>query len=107
MYQLCFYVPASHLEEVKEAVFAAGAGHMGNYDCCAWQTEGVGQFRPRQGSQPFAGTQDTLEKVSEFKLEIVCEDKAIRQAVAALIAAHPYEEPAYSVWKLEKELIRS
>ena len=55
MYKLCFYVPESHLEEVKEAVFAAGAGKMGDYDACAWQTAGQGQFRPGEGADPHIG----------------------------------------------------
>lgn len=101
MYQLCFYVPESHLEAVKLAVFAAGAGRVGDYDCCAWQTAGLAQFRPKPGSQPYLGEQDKLETVAEFKVEVVCQDKFIKAAVIALVDAHPYEEPAYSVWRLE------
>lgn len=52
-YKLCFYVPVTHIEQVKQAMFAAGAGTIGNYDCCAWQVLGVGQFRPLAGSQAF------------------------------------------------------
>jgi hypothetical protein len=101
MYQLCFYVPESHLETVKLAVFDAGAGHVGNYECCAWQTQGLGQFRPKKGSQPYVGEQEKLETVVEYKVELVCEDEIIKAAVIALLDVHPYEEPAYSVWRLE------
>ncbi len=104
MYQLCFYVPESHLESVKLAVFGAGAGRVGNYDCCAWQTEGLGQFRGNKGSQPYLGEQEKLETVTEFKVELVCEDEFVKAAVIALLHAHPYEEPAYSVWRLEDVL---
>ena len=52
-YKLCFYVPVSHVEQVKQAIFQAGAGHIGDYDCCAFQVLGHGQFRPLDGSQPF------------------------------------------------------
>jgi len=100
MYKLAFFVPESHLEAVKQAVFATGAGRIGNYDCCAWQTLGQGQFRPLPGSQPFIGEQGEVETVSEYRVELVCEDGLIRQAVKALIDAHPYEEPAYDVWVL-------
>ena len=55
MYKLCFYVPDSHLEAVKKAVFAIGAGRIGAYDSCCWQVLGQGQYRPLEGSQPFLG----------------------------------------------------
>ena len=102
MYKLCFYVPESHLEIVKSAVFAAGAGRIGNYDQCCWQALGQGQFRPLEGSDPYLGEQDRVEIVSEYKVEMVCDGACIKDAIAALKEAHPYEEPAYDVWKLEK-----
>ena len=101
MYKFCFYVPESHLEEVKVAVFAAGAGRIGQYDSCCWQTLGTGQFRPLAGSNPFIGRQDLLETVDEYKVELVCDDASIRAAVAALRQTHPYEEPAYDVVLLQ------
>ncbi|MCA9177610.1 MAG: YqfO family protein [Planctomycetales bacterium] len=102
MFKLCFYVPESHLEDVKSAVFAAGAGRIGNYDCCCWESLGQGQFRALEGSQPFLGQQGEVERVAEVKVELVCDDSLIADAVAALKLAHPYEEPAYQVWKLEQ-----
>lgn len=104
MYKLCFYVPESHLEEVKLAVFAAGAGRIGDYDNCCWQVLGQGQFRPLSGSEPFLGRQDVIESVSEYRVEMVCEARWIRAAVAALLDAHPYEEPAWDVVALVMEL---
>ena len=86
---------------MKLAIFKAGAGRIGNYDQCCWQTVGQGQFRPLAGSAPFSGELKTLEKVKEIKVELVCEDALIRATVKALKAAHPYEEPAYEVYKLE------
>lgn len=99
MLKLSFYVPESHLEEVKQAIFAAGAGRIGNYDSCCWQTRGQGQFRPLEGSSPYLGQQGQVETVEEYKVELVCEEALIRDVVAALKAAHPYEEPAYDVVK--------
>ena len=101
MYKLVFFVPESHLETVKSAVFSAGAGRLGDYEACAWQTLGQGQFRPLPGSNPFIGSDNQLELVSEYRVEMVCADEAIRAAVAALRKAHPYEEPAFDVWRLE------
>lgn len=100
MYQLSFYVPVAHVDAVKQAVFDAGGGRIGNYDSCSWQVAGQGQFRPLPGSDPAVGGIGQLERVDEYKVEMVCDDAVIEAAVAALRRAHPYEEPAYQVWKL-------
>jgi hypothetical protein len=101
MYKLAFFVPPSHVEQVKSALFAAGAGRVGAYDSCSWQVLGQGQFRPLDGSQPFIGQTGEIEQVEEWKVELVVADELIQQAVAALKHSHPYETPAYEVWKLE------
>lgn len=101
MYKLAFFVPPSHVEQVKSALFAAGAGRIGAYDSCSWQVLGQGQFRPLDGSQPFIGQAGEIEQVEEWKVELVVADELIQQAVAALKHSHPYETPAYEVWKLE------
>lgn len=101
MYKLVFFVPESHLEAVKAQVFKAGAGKIGNYEACCWQVLGQGQFCPTAGSQPFIGNQETLAKVMEYRVEMVCEDNNIQKVVSALKTSHPYEEPAFDVWKLE------
>ncbi len=101
MYKFCFFVPESDAETTKNAVFEAGGGRIGDYDCCAWQTRGQGQFRPLAGSNPHLGRHGELERVGELKVEMVCEDHLIRDAVAAMKQAHPYEEPAYEVYRLE------
>ena len=100
MYKLCFYVPETHLETVKKAVFAAGAGRIGAYDSCCWQVLGQGQFRPLQGSNPFLGSAGLVEQVAERKVEMVVADELIHDSVKALKAAHPYETPAFEVWRL-------
>jgi len=101
VYKLAFFVPASHVDVVKAAVFAAGGGRIGGYDHCAWQTLGQGQFRPLDGSQPFLGQTGQVEVVEEWKVELVVADDLIAQVVAALKQHHPYETPAYEVWRLE------
>lgn len=95
MYSLIFYVPESHLESVKLALFSAGAGAMGDYDSCCWQVKGQGQFRPRQGATPFIGKLDELEFVDEYRVEMVLRDEVKAGVQAALLLAHPYEEVAY------------
>ena len=100
MYKLAFFVPASHVEVVKAAVFAAGGGRIGDYEHCAWQTLGQGQFRPLDGSQPFLGQTGQVEVVEEWKVELVVADELVAQVVAALKQSHPYETPAYEAWRL-------
>ncbi|GLS26464.1 NGG1p interacting factor NIF3 [Marinibactrum halimedae] len=99
MFQIIVYVPNSHKDEVKGALFSAGAGAIGDYTECCWEVEGVGQFRPGSGSQPYIGELNTLERVAETKLELVCEEKVLNSAISAMIEAHPYEEPAYFVFR--------
>jgi structural hemagglutinin/hemolysin toxin protein RtxA len=101
MYKICFYSPTSHADEVKNAMFAEGAGKIGNYSCCAWQVLGEGQFMPLEGSHAFIGEQHQLEKISEYKIEMICDDAHIHDVITALKKAHPYEEPAYQVWRIE------
>ena len=101
MFKLCFFVPDSHLEAVKTALFQAGAGRIGRYDQCCWQVLGHGQFRPLPGSDPHIGNTGALERLEEWKVELVVEAHRIQAAVAALKATHPYETPAYEVYRLE------
>jgi hypothetical protein len=100
MLKLCFYVPDSHLEATKRAVFAAGAGRQGNYEHCCFQVQGAGQFRPLAGSTPFVGKQGDLESVVEWRVEMLCPEEVLDAVLAALRLAHPYEEPAIDVWQL-------
>ena len=104
MFMLCFYVPATALEQVKAAVFAAGAGRIGNYDQCCWQVEGQGQFRPLAGSNPAIGQRGELETLPEYRVEMVCPALCIAAAVDAMKTAHPYEEPAWHVLEMVTDL---
>lgn len=100
MYKLCVFIPESHLESVKQALFAAGAGRIGDYEHCCWQVAGQGQFRPMPGSAPFLGQHGELETVAEYKVEMVVADSLISGVLAALKRSHPYEEPAFDVYPL-------
>ena len=101
MYKMCYFVPESHLEVTKAALFESGAGRIGDYDSCAWQCKGQGQFRPLDGSNPYLGQAGEVEKVDEYRVELVCRDELIRAVVQALKESHPYEEPAYEVFRME------
>ena len=77
MYKIVFFVPESHLEYVKTALFNAGAGYIGQYDQCCWQVVGTGQFRPLAGSNPSIGEVGKLEQLDEYRVELVCEDSLV------------------------------
>ncbi len=101
MLKLTVYIPETHLEPVKTALFAAGAGGYPRYDCCAWQVRGEGQFRPLAGSAPFVGQTGVITRVPEFRVEMLCHESCAGAAIAALRQAHPYEEPAYDFVRLD------
>ncbi len=100
MYKFCFYVPETHVDTVKSAVFSAGGGRVGQYDHCAWQVLGQGQYRPLEGSQPFIGQSGQVEQVVEWKVEMMVADELIHDVVKAMRKHHPYETPAFDVWRL-------
>ncbi|PYI05071.1 hypothetical protein BO78DRAFT_398412 [Aspergillus sclerotiicarbonarius CBS 121057] len=103
-YKLVYFVPHSHHEACKEAVFAAGAGTFpgGKYKKVCFQAPGLGQFLPSEGANPAIGQVGTVETVEEMKVEVMCVGREIMlQAVEALVKAHPYEEVAYEVYKME------
>ena len=102
-YKLVFYVPIAHATAVKRAVFATGAGSIGNYRDCAFQVRGEGQFSPVDGAKPAIGVVGKEEVVEEYKVEILCLDEEnTKNAVREMKKAHPYEEVAYEVYKVEE-----
>lgn len=100
MKKIVFFVPKNDAENVKNAVFKAGAGTIGNYDNCCFEMEGIGQFRPLDGANPYIGSQNKVEKVVELRVETICPDGKIQEVLKALRLAHPYEEPAIDVYEL-------
>ncbi|EPZ51680.1 hypothetical protein M902_2392 [Bacteriovorax sp. BAL6_X] len=100
MKKLVFFVPKANAEVVKNAVFDAGAGTIGNYDRCSFEVEGVGQFRPNQEANPHIGKNGEIERVVELKVETICPDDKVDDVLKALRMAHPYEEPAVDLYEL-------
>lgn len=101
MYKLTTFIPDTHVDAVKQALFAAGAGKIGNYSHCCWQILGQGQFMPLAGNHAFIGDTNQLQTVAEWRVEMVVEDKHIHAVINALKDAHPYETPAYDVIQVE------
>lgn len=101
MFKLIFYVPIADAQQVKQALFKAGAGKIGNYENCSFETPGIGQFLPMNGAKPALGAVGKLERVSELKVEMICIPEKIQLVIKVLKETHPYEEPAYEVIKLE------
>ncbi len=105
MYKLVFYVPINEAEKVKNAVFSTGAGTIGHYGNCSWETPGIGQFKPLTGSNPAIGLKNKLERVEELRVEILCTEQNINAAVSSMKKAHPYEVPAYEVLSVLNHMI--
>ena len=95
MLKLSYYVPESHLEITKQAIFDAGAGGIGDYEHCAWQVLGMGQFKPIKGAKPFIGELGHLEQLPEWRVETIVPEPKARSVAKALKTSHPYEEPAF------------
>lgn len=103
-YKLVFFVPTESAEACKEAIFATGAGSFpgGKYTKCCFQTRGTGQFLPNEGANPAIGAVGAVERCEELKVEVMCIGReTVRDAVQELLKAHPYEEVAYEVYRME------
>jgi dinuclear metal center YbgI/SA1388 family protein len=95
--KLVVFVPAGDADTVREAITSAGAGAIGDYDSCTFSTAGEGRFRPLPGADPTIGSVGELETVAELRIESILDRRLRSTVVAAMLAAHPYEEPAYDV----------
>jgi hypothetical protein len=98
--KLVVFVPESALEPLRDALFEAGAGRIGDYERCSWYTAGTGTFLGGEDADPSIGERGREERVPELRLETVFPAHRQREVVAALRAAHPYEEPAFDVYEL-------
>lgn len=100
IYKLVVFIPDTHVDLVRDAITAAGAGWIGNYSDCTFSTHGTGTFKASDNCKPFIGKPGVLEKASEIKLETVVKENQIDRVVRAMLKAHPYEEVAYDVYPL-------
>ncbi|OBA86102.1 Nif3-like dinuclear metal center hexameric protein, partial [Mycobacteriaceae bacterium 1482268.1] len=91
------YVPMENADAVREAMFAAGAGHIGDYSHCSWSVRGTGQFLPHEGASPAIGSVGSVERVAEDRVEMIAPARLRGHVLAALRNAHPYEEPAFDI----------
>jgi hypothetical protein len=98
--KLILFVPREALDRVRDALFAAGAGRIGDYERCSWYTEGTGTFLGGEGTSPSVGRAGREERVAELRLETVFPVERQDEVIAALRQAHPYEEPAFDIYEL-------
>jgi hypothetical protein len=98
--KLIVFVPREALDDVRDALFAAGAGRIGDYERCSWYTQGTGTFRGSEGTSPSVGEAGREQRVAELRLETVFPAEKQEEVLAALRRAHPYEEPAFDVYEL-------
>ena len=102
MFKLVVFVPEESVDQVRNALSAAGTGWIGNYSDCSFMASGIGTFKPLEGTNPYIGEKDRLEKVKEYRLETVVPQSRLNTALEAMRKAHPYEEVAYDLYRLEK-----
>jgi len=103
-YKLAVFVPSTHADKVREALFASGAGHVGNYDLCSFNSEGTGTFRGQEGkTNPFLGKPGELERAAEVKIEVILRREIAGKVVGGMLSAHPYEEVAYDLIPLHNK----
>lgn len=104
LYKLSTYCPIASAEAISEALFTNGAGHIGNYDKCSFQTKGTGSYRALEGANPTLGKINNQHFESESKIEVVFPKYRKNQILAALKEAHPYEEVAFEIFELKNDL---
>lgn len=103
LYKLIIYVPETHTEKLTNAIGDHGAGHIGNYSHCSFQTKGTGAFKPLDGTTPFIGTQNQIEEVKEVKVETIATEEQLSSLISVVHSTHPYEEPAYDIIPLANQ----
>ena len=101
LYKLVVFVPEDSLSVVRNAMYEAGAGWIGNYSNCGFFVKGNGTFKPLEGTNPYIGQTGKLETVDEYRLETIVPEKLLDSVIQSMLKAHPYEEVAYDVYRLE------
>ncbi len=102
--KLVFFVPKANADEVKDAIYIAGAGEIGNYSECSFNVNGIGTFKGNKNSNPFVGEKNILHQEEETRVEVIYPAIAERKIIAALLATHPYEEVAHDIYSLDNSL---
>ncbi len=100
LYKLAIYVPVSHNDAVRQALAKSGAGFIGNYSDCSFTVAGEGRFKPHEGTHPFIGKPGVVEKTAEERIETIVPASLLSKTLQAVLAVHPYEEPAYDIYPL-------
>ena len=104
IYKFAVYVPVDYADKVRDALFNAGAGRIGNYAETSFNIQGEGTFKPLKGTHPFLGEIDKRENVKEIKVETVVPERNLKSIISAMKDAHPYEEPAYDIYEIKGNL---
>ncbi|MDR1170228.1 MAG: Nif3-like dinuclear metal center hexameric protein [Prevotellaceae bacterium] len=103
LFKIAVFVPNAHSAKVRQAMFDAGAGHIGNYDSCSYNATGTGTFRGGENTTPFVGKKGALHSEPEIKIETIARKENIPQVISAMKSNHPYEEPAFDIYRLENK----
>lgn len=103
LFKFVVFVPTTHEDIVRDALANAGAGHIGNYSHCTFNSTGQGTFKPLEGTNPYIGSTNELEKVDEIRMETIVPESKLNSVVEHARAAHPYEEMAYDIYPLHLE----
>jgi dinuclear metal center YbgI/SA1388 family protein len=101
--KLVVFIPEKHLNEVADALFEAGAGRIGEYNNCSYSSSGIGTFQGSEESTPYLGKKERFESVEEKRLEVLVPDWKLNGVIKALLAVHPYDEPAYDIYPVENK----
>ncbi len=105
--KLAVFCPVDHAGTVRQAMFVAGAGHIGNYDCCSYNVNGEGTFRASEKANPYVGEANTVHVEKEIRVEVIFPRYLEHRIISAMIAVHPYEEVAYDIYPLDNKLIHA
>ena len=101
--KVSFFVPAENKDEVVSAMFSAGAGDVGEYSECSFQTEGIGTFKPSENANPVEGKRGELSTVNELKVEVLCSQHSLGRVLNAMYQTHPYEEVAHDIYAIQNK----
>lgn len=101
--KVSFFVPLESKDEVLSAMFLAGAGEIGEYAECSFQTEGIGTFKPSENAHPFEGKRGELSTVKEVKVEVLCSQHMLEAVLSAMHQTHPYEEVAHDIYSIQNK----